>query len=71
MLFMQVFKSSFMYFKLKVLPETSPVSELVEPVKQCSYNLRVLNELIPISFRTNSLNKFFCIFVCFYIYIND
>ena len=43
----------FFLFKKKVLPQTSPLFELVEPAEHPSYNLRTSNKLVPINCRTN------------------
>ena len=41
------------FFRKKVLPQTSPLLELVEPAEHPSYNLRTSNKLVPINCRTN------------------
>ena len=41
------------FFRKKVLPQTSPLFELVEPAEHPSYNLRTSNKLVPINCRTN------------------
>ena len=38
---------------IEVLPQTSPLFELVEPAEHPSYNLRTSNKLVPINCRTN------------------
>jgi retron-type reverse transcriptase len=40
-------------YRKKVLPQTSPLFELVEPAEHPSYNLRTSNKLVPINCRTN------------------
>ena len=47
------------FFKKKVLPQTSPLSDLVETAEHCSYNLRVSNKLVPIKCRTNRFKNSF------------
>ena len=48
------------FYRKKVLPQTSPLSELVQTAEHCCYDLRASNRLIPISCRTNRFqNSFF------------
>ena len=46
-------------FRKKVLPQSSPLSELIQTIKTHSYNLRVPDKLVPPRCRTSSFRNYF------------